>query len=128
MTWLTPILIIRLAFAPTTQELSVTNGYRDWSVMPDHRVSMDVTAGVKLFGVLSVEGQINTECVPPWENGSIYFAPYQSDYYFRVYAEYKGLSVGLEHLCRHPTISGTHVTQWYGGHDEFWIQYELQLE
>ena len=121
--WLEPIIALSFALSPAS------NHIQDYhrAVEPDHVISVDVTAGVELFDLVSIEGEIDTLCVAPWEDGGDWFGPYQVDYYFRAYVEYKGFTAGFEHLCRHPVItSGVNVTQWRGGHDKFWIEWRYQ--
>lgn len=118
--WLKPILIIKLAIAPTLNVVQAPYV----ATTPETRVRADVVVGAEIADIISIEGQIDTWMVALWEDGRAWFAPYQSDYYFRVYAEYEGFTIGYEHLCRHPVYTpGIYVTQWRGGHDEFWIEW-----
>lgn len=126
MDWLTPILLIQLAFTPWKTDKILVDSNEVIIGYPENMVTMDITAGVILWDTLSIEGQaaVSTESI---FNGSSVFSPFQADFYFRTYLTKWGLIVGYEHLCRHPMYPGLYTSPSFsGGHDKFYLEYEYK--
>ena len=127
MNWIVPVLKIALVLT-----LDPIQGYDDpvdgfhYLTLPEQIVSVETTVGVQLFGFIGIEGDAFVYTVPPWTDGSQYFAPFQSDFYFRAYLFLDDVKIGWEHLCTHPTDTyGQYRARRYGGKDSFYITYEL---
>ena len=126
MNWITPILLINLALTMAPAEVIYTDGYAFQTNLPEQIVAMETTVGVLLFDFIGIEGDAFVYTEPPWLNEDPFFAPFQSDFYFRTYLTKWGISVGWEHLCTHPTLtSGTMFMRRYGGKDTFYLSYEF---
>lgn len=126
MNWIAPILLINLALTMDPIEVIQTDGQTFQADLPAQIVSMETTVGVLLFDFLGLEGDAFVYTEPPWLDEEAFFAPFQSDFYFRAYLTQWGVKLGWEHLCTHPTISmGTTYLRRYGGKDTFFISYEL---
>lgn len=127
MNWIAPILLINLALTLDPVEvITAPNGYGFNTGLPEQIVSVETTVGVLLFDTIAIEGDAFVYTVPPWMDDGTFFAPFQSDFYFRLSLTRWGLSLGWEHLCTHPTLSsGTMLMRRYGGKDTFYISYEL---
>lgn len=127
MNWITPILLINLALTMDPVEVVVAPyGWAYETGLPEQIVSMETTVGVLLFETIGIEGDAFVYTEPPWLDDSSFFAPFQSDFYFRAYLTRWGVELGWEHLCTHPTLTaGTMFMQRYGGKDTFYLSYEL---
>jgi hypothetical protein len=130
MNWILPVLEITLALTLNPIEYGVNNGGYFITDLPDQIVTMDTTVGVILFEHLGIEGDALVYTSPPWiRDGATYFAPFQSDFYFRTYLTFGGVEFGWEHLCTHPTLTlGENWDRRYGGKNTFYLTYKLEVD
>ena len=126
MNWITPVLLINLALTLGPVESLDNNGNLFVVDLPAQIVSVETTVGVELFDTVGIEGDAFVYTSPPWIEEGSFFAPIQSDFYFRTYLSRWGVKIGWEHLCTHPTITyGYTYLRRYGGRDTFFLSYEL---
>lgn len=129
MNWIEPVLRISLALVMGPQEAVINDSSMFYTTLPEQIFVVDTTVGVRLFdGILGIEGDALVYTVPPWaEEDATYFAPFQSDFYFRTYLQLGPVQAGWEHLCTHPTLSmGENWDRRYGGKNSIYLTYEYE--
>ena len=127
--WFDPILTMKVGLFKGNDMLVTYDGnVIAAEQFPDWTVGLDLKAGGILFNWIWIEGQMVTWTEPPVPGGPTnYFAPYQSDYWFRVGLQQWGIRLGWEHSCYHPTLTwGDNYAQRYGGKDQLFIEFDLE--
>lgn len=115
MNFLIPYFVLALSWLPMT--------YTPDAQPHENLFMSDVTIGVQAWDFLTVEGQIKTVMQ---KASSVYFQPYQDEYYVRAFVEYKGFLLGAEHVCYHPVDSAGGMWQYNGGHNRVYFEFDTR--
>lgn len=86
-------------------------------------VYVELEAGVVLAEILEIGGASQTYMSAVSLTS---YAPWHADYWFWAKAHYRGLSVGLRHICQHPGLTPVRpeVGYLFGGGNVMFVRYE----
>ena len=114
--WLTPTGSLRLSLIGS--EITRVEGYG--SVANPGTVKTDITIGAHITKFFTASTRVETYCFQ--EDGDLWFTPYQNNYYVSLEAHYKGVKLGAEHACYHPSENDLDIREVHGGYSRVYFE------
>lgn len=99
--------------------------YLDYEILPKYAMEIEYKLGAQINDYFYVGGRIDTYMALPKE-GSIYFRPFQNDYFITAAFTLGMFSLGIEHICYHPvSTAGDNYVGKYGGYSSAFVEWEF---
>ena len=92
--------------------------------LPKNTIKTELKIGANVTDWLTIYTKIDTYMVKA--DCSIYFNPYQNDYFITAFFDLGEFQLGVEHVCYHPVlVYGVEEVEKYGGYSSAFISWEF---